>query len=44
VENNLNIANMGWNDFTDDLDEDGVYRGLHADERASGRGSDPLQG
>ena len=29
VENNLNIANMGWNDFTDALDEDGVYRGLH---------------
>jgi hypothetical protein len=29
VENNLNIANMGWNDFTDALDEDGVYRGLN---------------
>jgi len=28
VENNLNIANMGWNDFADALDEDGVYRGL----------------
>src|SRR5229473_2660085 len=26
VENNLNIANMAWEDFADDVDESGVYR------------------
>jgi hypothetical protein len=29
VDNNLNIANMGWDDFATALDEDGVYRGRH---------------
>lgn len=28
VENNLNIANMGWDDFASEVDENGVYRGL----------------
>lgn len=27
VDNNLNIANMGWDDFAAALDEDGVYHG-----------------
>ena len=27
VENNLNIANMDWEDFADEVDDDGVYRG-----------------
>ncbi|KAL1412267.1 hypothetical protein Q8F55_000010 [Vanrija albida] len=27
-ENNLNIANMDWEDFVDALDEDGVFRGF----------------
>ena len=30
VENNLNIANMAWEDFADAVDEDGVYRGVRA--------------
>jgi hypothetical protein len=29
VENNLNIANMSWEEFANELDEDGVYRGPH---------------
>jgi len=36
VDNNLNIANMGWDDFATALDEDGVYRGLRADCGKSG--------
>lgn len=28
VENNLNIANMDWQDFTHAVDEDGVFRGF----------------
>jgi broad specificity phosphatase PhoE len=28
VENNLNLANMDWEDFADATDDDGVYRGL----------------
>jgi hypothetical protein len=28
VENNLNIANMSWEEFASELDQDGVYRGL----------------
>jgi hypothetical protein len=28
VENNLNIANIAWEDFADEVDESGVYRGL----------------
>lgn len=27
VENNLNIANLDWEDFADNVDEHGVYRG-----------------
>ena len=27
VENNLSIANLDWEDFTEDTDDDGVYRG-----------------
>jgi hypothetical protein len=30
VANNLNIANMAWEDFADEVDESGVYRGLRA--------------
>ncbi len=26
VENNLNLANLSWEDFEDDLDDDGVFR------------------
>jgi hypothetical protein len=26
VENNLNIANMSWEDFADEIDDSGVYR------------------
>jgi hypothetical protein len=29
VENNINLANMDWDDFTAQLDPDGVYRGFH---------------
>jgi hypothetical protein len=28
VENNLNIGNMGWEEFAEHLGDDGVYRGL----------------
>ena len=28
VDNNLNIANMGWEDFAEATDEDGVFRGF----------------
>ena len=28
VDNNLNIANMDWEDFTDSVDESGVFRGF----------------
>jgi hypothetical protein len=28
VENNLNIANMDWQEFAAAVDEDGVFRGL----------------
>lgn len=28
VENNLNIANVGWEDFTAAVDEGGIYRGF----------------
>jgi hypothetical protein len=28
VENNLSIANLGWEDFADTVDDDGVYRGM----------------
>ena len=30
VENNLNIANIDWESFADEVDEDGVYRGLRS--------------
>ena len=30
VENNLNIANMDWESFASEVDEDGVYRGLRS--------------
>jgi hypothetical protein len=40
VDNNLNIANMSWNDFADDLDEDGVYRGLATSGGSGGARSD----
>ena len=29
VENNINLANMDWAEFTDTLDADGVFRGFH---------------
>jgi Domain of unknown function (DUF6924) len=28
VENNINLANMDWEDFTGSLDEDGTFRGI----------------
>jgi hypothetical protein len=28
VENNLNIANMDWEDFADEVDADGIFRGF----------------
>jgi hypothetical protein len=28
VDNNLNIANMGWEEFAEAVDEDGVFRGF----------------
>jgi len=28
VDNNLNIANMDWEEFADSTDEDGVFRGF----------------
>ena len=28
VENNINLANMDWEDFTRSLDEDGTFRGI----------------
>jgi hypothetical protein len=30
VENNLNIANMDWEDFASGVDESDVFRGFHA--------------
>jgi hypothetical protein len=30
VENNLNIANMSWEEFADEVDASGVYRGLRS--------------
>jgi hypothetical protein len=27
VQNNLNIANMSWGEFANELDEDGIYQG-----------------
>jgi uncharacterized protein DUF6924 len=30
VENNLNIANMDWESFAGEVDDDGVYRGLRS--------------
>jgi hypothetical protein len=32
VDNNLNLANMDWDDFSDATDEDGVFRGFPAPE------------
>jgi hypothetical protein len=29
IDNNLNIANMGWEEFADVVDEDGTFRGFH---------------
>jgi hypothetical protein len=29
VENNLSLANMGFDEFADAVDEDGVFRGFH---------------
>jgi hypothetical protein len=31
VENNLSTANMGFEEFADAVDEDGVFRGFHDD-------------
>jgi hypothetical protein len=28
IENNLNIANMDWEDFADAVDDDGIFRGF----------------
>ena len=28
VENNLNISNMDWEEFSDSVDADGIYRGI----------------
>ncbi len=28
VENNLSLANADWEDFTENLDDDGIYRGV----------------
>jgi hypothetical protein len=28
VENNLSTANLGWEDFAERLDADGVFRGI----------------
>ena len=28
VENNINLANMSWSEFTRSMDEDGVFRGF----------------
>jgi len=42
VENNLNLANMGWDDFADSL-EDGVYRGFgDADGVQQGESAPPM--
>ena len=30
VENNLNLANMDWESFAGEVDDDGVYRGLRS--------------
>ncbi|QIS18926.1 hypothetical protein F6W96_12090 [Nocardia terpenica] len=27
MENNINLSNMGWEDYTNSVDTDGVYRG-----------------
>ena len=29
VDNNLNLANLDWADFADEVDDDGVFRGFH---------------
>jgi hypothetical protein len=29
VDNNLNLANMDWEDFADNVESDGVYRGFY---------------
>jgi hypothetical protein len=29
IDNNLNIANMNWDDFADAVDEEGTFRGFH---------------
>ena len=28
VENNISLANMDWEDFTDNVDDDGIFRGF----------------
>lgn len=49
VENNLNLANMDWEDFADATDDDGVYRGfellppLTAEEKAEAERQAQLQ-
>jgi hypothetical protein len=30
IENNLNIANMDWEEFADAVDADGIFRGFHS--------------
>ncbi len=30
IENNLSISNMDWEDFTDSLDQDGIFRGFES--------------
>lgn len=42
VENNLSIANMGFEEFADSVDDDGVFRGFTdtTKKRAKGRDSD----
>jgi hypothetical protein len=35
VENNLSIANLDWEDFSDDLPDGGVYRGLELPPRTA---------
>ena len=48
VENNLNLANMDWEDFAGAVDDDGVYRGfdlppLMSDEEAEAEWEERLQ-
>jgi hypothetical protein len=44
VENNLSLANMGFDEFADAVDDDGVFRGFPRDTGSPGRGPKGVAG